>query len=404
MPKPAIEFPGRSPETGAICNALACRGVTAPHTGKPYSDALLFGVSGGIAFGYFLFQYKGWPAHVSLLTHNTFDPYQHTIDRLGIIQESKETIHPERGLANLLDALDNGSPAIVWADMYSLSYNNLPNRNMIWAVVPLLVHGYDGASFHIAGGSKKSLKVPAAELTAARARVKKQRFRIATLSPPDPKKLPAAVTAGIRQCIALFEGEGAPRGFSGSFGFDGLQKWADMIVDERTKTGWARVFPTGAGLFQALAGTPGQPGIFGWIMTWGAAPNAERGLFASFLEEAADILRKPALLPIAAQFRESASLWHTLAETALPTTFPVLKKARTLLLRQHEAFIEKGQAAAATRATIRARLEECAKEAADTLDPASAAIRQLKTALHGQILYIRETERDAIQQLRRIIS
>jgi len=69
-----MDFPGRSFDTGTLCNVLFSRGIIAPHTGNPYSEALLLGVSGGIAFAYMVFQYKGWPAHVSLLTRNTFQP------------------------------------------------------------------------------------------------------------------------------------------------------------------------------------------------------------------------------------------------------------------------------------------------------------------------------------------
>ena len=52
------QFTGRHWETGSIHNALAVQGIKAPHTGQPYSEALLLGVSGGIAFGYFTFEYK----------------------------------------------------------------------------------------------------------------------------------------------------------------------------------------------------------------------------------------------------------------------------------------------------------------------------------------------------------
>jgi hypothetical protein len=67
------KFTGRHWETGSIHNALALQGIKAPHTDEPYSEALLLGVSGGIAFGYFTFEYKGHLPHVALLTRNTFD-------------------------------------------------------------------------------------------------------------------------------------------------------------------------------------------------------------------------------------------------------------------------------------------------------------------------------------------
>jgi hypothetical protein len=150
----SMEFPGRSFETGTICNALACGGVEAPHTRKPYSEALLLGVSGGIAAGYMVFQYKGWPAHVALLTRNTFNPYRTVIDRLGIIEDTKETVDAKRGLANLIESIESGSPTIVWADVLSLPYTNAPANQNMWAVMPMVVHSYDGASFHLADRSK----------------------------------------------------------------------------------------------------------------------------------------------------------------------------------------------------------------------------------------------------------
>ena len=59
------KFEGRHWETGSICNALALQDVIAPHTGQPFSEALLLGVSGGIAFGYFTFEYTGYLPHLA---------------------------------------------------------------------------------------------------------------------------------------------------------------------------------------------------------------------------------------------------------------------------------------------------------------------------------------------------
>ena len=70
-------FTGRHWETGTVCNYLAYQGITAPHTGQPYSEALLLGVSGGVVMGYFTFAYEGYDPHVALLTRNTFDPLKH---------------------------------------------------------------------------------------------------------------------------------------------------------------------------------------------------------------------------------------------------------------------------------------------------------------------------------------
>ena len=78
------KFEGKHYETGTLTNALAALGAVDPHTGKPYSEALALGASGGIAFGYFVFEYKGQLPHVALLTRNTFAPFEPMLDQLAI--------------------------------------------------------------------------------------------------------------------------------------------------------------------------------------------------------------------------------------------------------------------------------------------------------------------------------
>ena len=89
--KTITQFTGRHWETGSIHNALAMQGIKAPHTGKPYSEALLLGISGGIAFGYFTFEYRGYLPHVAMLTRNTFNPFSTILERLGIAQDIQQT-------------------------------------------------------------------------------------------------------------------------------------------------------------------------------------------------------------------------------------------------------------------------------------------------------------------------
>ena len=99
------QFDGLHWETGTIRNTLAYQGVVAPHTGKPYSEALLMGVSGGAAFGYFLFDYQGFDPIISLITRNTFDPMDTILERLGIPQTVLQTTHPKKAEENLLKIL-----------------------------------------------------------------------------------------------------------------------------------------------------------------------------------------------------------------------------------------------------------------------------------------------------------
>src|SRR6185503_3971315 len=106
--KTKTQFTGRHWETGSIHNALALQGVKAPHTGQPYSEALLLGISGGITFGYFTFEYKGYLPHVAMLTRNTFSPFSTMLERLGIAQDVRQTSKPEISEKNLQDTLASG--------------------------------------------------------------------------------------------------------------------------------------------------------------------------------------------------------------------------------------------------------------------------------------------------------
>jgi hypothetical protein len=120
------QFNGRHPETGSVHNILAYQDVTAPHTRQPYTEAFLLGVSGGITFGYFTFDYQGYDPILALLMRNTFDPLQTMLARLGIRQTVLQTNKPETGEKNLMEALANSRPALVWADRFSLPYNEMP--------------------------------------------------------------------------------------------------------------------------------------------------------------------------------------------------------------------------------------------------------------------------------------
>ncbi len=78
------QFQGLHWETGSLRNFLAYKGVQAPHTDQPYSEAMLLGISGGIVMGYYIFNYEGYDPMVRILTRNTFDPLETIYQRLDI--------------------------------------------------------------------------------------------------------------------------------------------------------------------------------------------------------------------------------------------------------------------------------------------------------------------------------
>jgi hypothetical protein len=396
------QFNGRHWETGSIYNALAVQEIKAPHTGKPYSEALLLGISGGIAFGYFTFEYKGYLPHVALLTRNTFNPFPTILERLGIAQDIQQTNKVDTAEKNLRGALESGLYPILWADQFSLPYNCLGFDDAMWAMLPILAVETDGKSVTVADRSSQPLQLPMADLTKARGRVKEDKYRLMTLDAPQTAKLAGAVHKGICQAISLFT-EQPPRGGRDNFGFAAYEKLAEMLVNTRNKQSWERFFAPGIRMYHALAGSPVQPGAYQWVNTWCSADGADRGLYADFLLEAAQILKKPSLKESAEKFRKSHKLWLAFADALLPDDIPLLGESRKLIQKKHDLFIDKGEAALPEIKQINSRLNELLSRSEKDFPLSNVQSAELRANLRDVLLKISAEERQAIDHLQSAI-
>ncbi|CAN5407158.1 hypothetical protein BH11ARM1_BH11ARM1_15320 [soil metagenome] len=384
-------FVGRHYETGMIINTLVAMGVNA-------SEAMALGASGGIAFGYFVFEYTGNLPHVALLTRNTFSPFERTLDNLGIRRETRETTNIDKADKSLRLELDAGNPVLVWADMFSLPYNDL-NPEQMWLMSPVLVVGQVENDFLVVDGTSTPFRVPAEQLMSARARIKKDRFRIMVLEKPDESRLKEGLEAGIRTCAALFLDK-PPAGTAKNFGIAAIQNFAQMLTNSKDAKGWPRTFPSGPRLAQALVGRGFQPGVFDWIQTWGTGDGADRQTYAEYLDEASKVIGKD-FGASATAFRQSHLLWRELAEAAMPSSLPLLKEMKDLKIKYRslrsalpESFDH--------RKEIKAELQEKWEQvsASDFLATADAEIRETMAGLALQIVGIEE---QAIRSLRAAI-
>lgn len=392
------QFNGRHYETGSLHNILAYLGAQNPTTGQSLSEALLLGISGGITFGYFTFAYAGHDPHVALLPRNTFDPLQTILDRLVIPHEIQQTTNADTAEKKLRVTLEAGDPALVWADMFSLPYNGLGRREDYWAMMPLVVYGLDDEQAFIAGQSSRPHIISREQLAQARGRVKEDRYRLITLSNPNPEHLPLAVQKGIWQCISLFT-EAPPKGARHNFGFAAYQYWANLLTNTRNKQSWTRLFPPGSALFTALVGDSYQPGAYGWINTWGTADRADRGTYADFLDEAALILDRPALKTVGEQFRRAAEAWGDFANALLPDEVPLLKEGKELKLRRRQLSWEKGDEAGDEIRAIQERLEALKAAAAQAFPLSETEIVVFFQQLREHVLHIHHLEHEAVTAL-----
>ena len=156
-------------------------------------------------------------------------------------------------------------------------------------------------------------------------------------------------------------------------------------------------------MYHALAGSTVQPGAYHWVMTWGAADGAERGLYADFLLEAAQILKKPALKASAEKFRESYQLWLTFADALLPDDVPLLGESKKLIQKKHDLFINEGESALPEIKKINTRLNELLSQSETEFPLSNAQAADLRTNLRDIFLEIRAVEQQAVNLLQSAI-
>jgi hypothetical protein len=391
------QFDGISVETGAIRNVLDYQGIKAPHTSQPLSEALLFGVSGGVVAGYFTFEFPGYDPQFLFLNRFSFDPVTVIFDRLGIKATTKQTDKPDKGLANLVAALESGKPATVFLDSYTLPYNNLKPGKDDYGNTAVVVYGHDEGTVYIADRARVPLTVTANQFASARARIKKDKHRVRTLDAPDLDKLPAAVEAGLKTCANNFTGEPPVAPLKGKFGLAAYHKWADLLTDTKEKLSWVKYFPAGARLYSALK--------FGYqsIEHHGTGGNASRRMYADFLDEAAVILSKPALMEVAGLFRAAAKRWDELSNAMLPDGVPLMKETRELLNRDYQLFIQQGGASLAERQKISQRLQAIRDEVAAEFPMSDSEVAAFREALREHVLKVHDAEKPAAEALQKAL-
>ncbi|MEM7116306.1 MAG: BtrH N-terminal domain-containing protein [Chloroflexota bacterium] len=391
------QFGGRHWETGSVHNFYAYRGVVAPHTNEPFSEALLLGISGGIVFGYFSFAYDGYDPFVALLTRNTFDPYDTMLSRLGVMQNVVRTAKPDKGIKNLQETLADGTPAIVLADYFSLDYNCTSMPEM-WGMFPIVIYGLDDTTAYIADSAGVGLTASAEQLQAARGRVKKEKYQLSTLEAPDFGKLKTAVTAGIWDTIKLYT-EKPPKGSKNNFGFAAYQQWIKLLTKPKQRLSWAKEFPAGRKLYSALTSTYERIATFGQ-----AQSGAERSQYANFLDEASVILEKPVLNDAAKVFRQSAEAWTALEKIVLPDEVEVLAETRQLLEQRRDLFVQQGNGSIAERQAINTQLAHLKNEMEADFPLNQAEIEDLQQRLAAQVQVIHDIELEGVGLLKTAVS
>lgn len=322
---------GANPITAALRNVFEVEGVTAPHTGKPFTEAMLLGVGGGLGAGYILWEFKKHDiANVVMGFRNRWnypvDFIQNTCERLGAAVSVQESGGVKNAVRYLDDALAAGKTPIISLDKASLPYHGLPESMKGYGVHQIVVLGKTDDDLIVADLADAPWRIAADVVTAARGVIGSDKYRVITITPPSTIDLPAAIRAGLADQV-----EHLGRS-SESFSLPVLKKWSKMLTDRKNAKGWHRVFAERNGLIDALRS------VYEGIRLDETEGAGLRHLYADFLDEAAGVIDQPVLEDTAALYRQAGAAWIAFANAALPDSSALLKQVKDQLDGRYRAF------------------------------------------------------------------
>ena len=390
------QFGGVHPETAALTNVLAARQVVAPHTGQPFSEAMVFGVGGGLGMGYILWefgQHRGQrDARVLVLAFQNSWQYsdrfvETTCKRLGMRFHVSTTGSAKVAARALDDALVRSEPAVAWVDGASMPYLQLPEAMKGHFAHVVAACGRAGTDVLVDDLAIQPFAVPAEVLAEARARIPSFKHRLLTVEGADGVDLGAAITEGLAACVENL-GSG-----SESFGLAALRKWARLMTDGGAGKGWPVVFKDRRGLYGALSSVFEATEVHG-------APGGLRGLYGQFLLEAADATNNSRLREPAAHYAALAHGWNALADSALPDTVAPFKRSKDILRERHRARMAGGDAWRAT-ARLTAELDAIGSECDREFPLDDREVSALFGGLRNRLIALHQAEVAALESLRR---
>jgi Domain of unknown function (DUF4872)/Butirosin biosynthesis protein H, N-terminal len=388
-------FAGSVPAATALRVLLAHAGVRAPHTGEPFSEAMLFGIAGGIGIGIFSFFYEkenfaSFFVAGRHLWHDSFAYLRHACARLDINPIVRETAGAKGAEQHLRAALDEYGPCVAWVDAAHLTHRAMPAIASGNAYHIITVHALDeGAGTALIGDrTDEPIAIALTDLARARGQIKKDKHRLlsipAAASPTSLNDLSKLVHGGLRACHDGLAGAGGVKSAATNFSLKALELWADRLHGSKDHERWERVFARGPRLWQALTG------VFDYIEHHGTGGGLCRPIFAEFLAEAADALGDRRLDELAERYRDLGAAWSALADAALPDAVPICRETKELLARKAE-LINSGGSPDDIRMAY-ARLDELRPGSPDDFPLTEAQCEELRADLQRRVRSLHETE------------
>lgn len=373
---------GHDPAAGALRNVLAQAGAVAPHSGKPWSEAMLLGLGGGLGFEAKVIDSKNGPfVSIDFSNHDSRNFVANAVRRIGGTLQVHDTDNATGASRFLTGAIKEGHPALTWVDLASLPWHHLPADLKGKIVHLLVVYGLDDdASVALVDDRCTAPLIwPEASLAGARAAIPALSNRIAVVAPPTEKAdLGAAISEAVKSTVAAMT-EGSTSGLKA------LAAFAETVGTE-----WATIAPPGPQLVSALIST------YRSVEQLSGA-GALRGLYGQFLAEAAEASKKPKLATAAGAYAKLAADWTAFARSLLPDDVNQTKYVREALDRMFKAVQEKGAAGTSEADKAASELASTTKAAADKLSTANA--KDFYAGLQSKLKALHKAESAAAEAL-----
>jgi hypothetical protein len=389
---PAAENPIDAHRPGRVPAATALR-ILFNHAGLDLSEPVTFALAGGIGAGVFAFLYEKEDFASLFLAgrhawHDEKGYLTHAAKRLGFTPMIKEAGGAGPAEKNLRSALEAGRPVIAWVDAGHLPHRAMPTTMSGAAYHLVTVYAVDGDTALLGDLGPKPVEIPLAELTRARGRIKKDKYRLLWVegeAPPAP-----SVVAAFKAGIAHGAKELATCRMK-NFRLDAFRDLADRMEGKKGKESWTVMFPPGHRMWTALTS------LYEYVEHYGTGGGLCRTIMAEGLAEGARRFKMPGLAPIAGRYAELGRAWSALANAALPDAVPACREAKSLISRR-AALVRSGGKPAEIAECWR-ELHRLGAEARKRFPMSDTDAQALRHALRERLLAIHSAEVVALEAL-----
>lgn len=389
-------LPGSIPAPTALRILLTAAGVRDPRTGEPISEAMLFGIAGGIGIGVAAFRYEqaDFSSFYVAGRHCWQDELAYLkggLSRFGIKPAVFESAGAKAAESRLREALEGGKPCIAWVDMTHLPHRGMPQEFSGGGYHLITVYRIDDThrTALIGDLTDQPLEISLADLAKARARIKSFKNRLLSIEPArSPQDLAPLIRAGLAACHAGLVGKPA-KGAAGMSTLPALKRWAERLRGSSDMESWERLFPRGHLLWQGLIF------LHDFVENYQTGGGLCRPMFAEFLGEAAELEGLANLGSLADRYTRLGKDWTDLAAIALPQEYPAFREASDLCERRAELMAAGDPANADAIRAIWKRLRELKDQARTEFPLSEAQTAALRATLQAKVEALHQAEVDA---------